>query len=526
MRIVLVNWNRIWDGTRIGGGVGGYLLGLARTLRDLGHDIVTLHAGQEAVPTVDPRTLRPSAGPVEIRRHLDWEGIRCFEIVNSPVLAPARFQSRDPITEIASEQLDSELTRFTALIQPDIVHLHNIEGLTASSVRALRQGSGAKLLFSVHNYHTVCPQIYLMKHGATPCHDFEDGKACESCIRSPGVSEDTQIEWTRRWTGAMKRLNVPIGPPQMPTIEGVLPGAYEPVRSAEDSLRPMPISGNDQRGVFVRPGLMIEDFMLSREPTDNTLRDTGRPATNHTTPFGRRRAAMVDMLNSCDRVLAVSTFVHQRMQSFGVRPTVIRTITIGTTAGPNSPDRSSSQNVDGRIRLCFLGFNHVYKGLHVLLDAIDSLPAETAAKIDLSLFVGEIWRTGSRLTRTQHRVHSLTIRDGYEPGELTELLRNVDLGVVPSIWWDNGPQTVMEFLAHQIPVLGANIGGIPDFVENGKNGILFRANDRADLARALSELIREPARIRELQRGIAPPKSMLSHAQELISEYIALGARA
>lgn len=528
MRIVLVNWSRIWDGTRHGGGVGGYLLSLARVLRDQGHQVISLHSGLEEVPSVHPVTLTPGPGPVEVRRHLDFEGIRCFEVVNSPVLAPGRYQNRQPLTEIASAELDRELTRFAALIKPDVIHLHNIEGLTASAVRALRQGCGSRIVYSVHNYHTVCPQIYLMKDGASPCHDSQGGAACASCINSPGVSEDPDKEWQRRWTGAMQRLNVPVGPPLMPTVEGRIPDAYEPTQTPNDVERPMPLEGVDPRGVFKRPGLLMQEYNLSRDPVDNTIRP--EPHATQLNPFGERRNAMIGMLNECDRVLAVSSFVQRRMQTLGVRASVLKTMTIGTQAGtdPNSAQAapSTAPRADGTLRVCFLGFNHIYKGLHVLLDAIEAMPAELASKIDLSLFVGEIWRSGGQLTRIQHRVRSMTTLDGYQPHELSALLQGVQVGVVPSIWWDNGPQTVMEFLAHGIPVVGANIGGIPDFVQHGKNGLLFHANDRADLARALSELVRDPAKVEALRSGITPPKNMDTHARELVAEYITLGAKA
>ncbi|MBU6413144.1 MAG: glycosyltransferase [Planctomycetes bacterium] len=528
MRIVMVNWSRIWDGTRHGGGVGGYMLGLARVLRDQGHDVIALQSGLEEVPSVDPNTLRPSPGPVEVRRHWDFEGIRCFEVVNSPVLAPGRYQNRQPLNEIASAELDRELTRFASLIKPDVIHLHNIEGLTASAVCALRQGCGSRIVYSVHNYHTVCPQIYLMKDGATPCHDSQGGAACVSCVSCPGVSEDPDKEWHRRWTGAMQRLNVPIGPPLMPTVEGRLPDAYEPAQSSHDVERAMPLDGTDIRGIFKRPGLLMEEYRVSRDGMDNTIRPEPHAAT--LTPFGERRKAMIAMLNECDRVLAVSSFVQRRMTTLGVRASVIKTMTIGTQAGSDSNSakvtQPTSQRSDGTLRVCFLGFNHIYKGLHVLLDAIESMPTDLAARVDLSLFVGEIWRSGAQLTRIRSRVRSMTTLDGYQPHELSTLLHGVQVGVVPSIWWDNGPQTVMEFLAHGIPVVGANIGGIPDFIEHGRNGLLFHANDRADLARTLSDLVRDPAKVESLRSSVTPPKNMDKHARELIAEYAALGAKA
>jgi glycosyltransferase involved in cell wall biosynthesis len=75
-------------------------------------------------------------------------------------------------------------------------------------------------------------------------------------------------------------------------------------------------------------------------------------------------------------------------------------------------------------------------------------------------------------------------------------------------------------------VLGANIGGIPDFVKHGTNGLLFRANDRTDLARIITDLVRDPAQIDTLRAGITAPKSMAEHAGELLAEYTSLGVRA
>jgi len=81
---------------------------------------------------------------------------------------------------------------------------------------------------------------------------------------------------------------------------------------------------------------------------------------------------------------------------------------------------------------------------------------------------------------------------------------------------------VMEFQACGLPVLGARLGGIPDFVRDGVNGLLFRGNDRADLARRLDEIVREPRRLEELRRNVRRPKSIAEHAAELVDVYAGL----
>lgn len=71
----------------------------------------------------------------------------------------------------------------------------------------------------------------------------------------------------------------------------------------------------------------------------------------------------------------------------------------------------------------------------------------------------------------------------YTHNQLTEILMNIDFGLVLSIWEDNAPQVVFEFLNAGIPIIGTRMGGIPDFV-NDTNGVLFR-NNKEELSRII-----------------------------------------
>jgi glycosyltransferase involved in cell wall biosynthesis len=90
-----------------------------------------------------------------------------------------------------------------------------------------------------------------------------------------------------------------------------------------------------------------------------------------------------------------------------------------------------------------------------------------------------------------------------------------DLTLVPSVWWDNAPQTVFESMSCGVPVLGAAVGGIPDFVHHGVNGLLFRGNDREDLKRRLIEVIENPWQLEELRKNVRPCKSIEEHTPEM-----------
>ena len=65
-----------------------------------------------------------------------------------------------------------------------------------------------------------------------------------------------------------------------------------------------------------------------------------------------------------------------------------------------------------------------------------------------------------------------------------------DLFVIPSLQ-DNLPNTVLESLACSTPVVGFNVGGIPDMVRPGETGMLAPAGDVAALANAISQLLQD-----------------------------------
>ena len=57
--------------------------------------------------------------------------------------------------------------------------------------------------------------------------------------------------------------------------------------------------------------------------------------------------------------------------------------------------------------------------------------------------------------------------------EMTEVTRKCKFVVVPSIWYENCPYSVLETLAIGKPVIGSNMGGIPELVSDNENGYIY-----------------------------------------------------
>ena len=78
-------------------------------------------------------------------------------------------------------------------------------------------------------------------------------------------------------------------------------------------------------------------------------------------------------------------------------------------------------------------------------------------------------------------------------GELEQLIRKAICSVYPSVWYENCPFSVMESIMYGTPVVGADIGGIPELIENGKTGFLFEAGNAAELEKAVKRITENKA---------------------------------
>ena len=78
---------------------------------------------------------------------------------------------------------------------------------------------------------------------------------------------------------------------------------------------------------------------------------------------------------------------------------------------------------------------------------------------------------------------------GFQRGQALEnLIRQARFSVYPSQWYENCPFSVMESQLYGTPVLGADIGGIPELIEVGKTGELFESGNAAQLEEIIRTL--------------------------------------
>ena len=81
---------------------------------------------------------------------------------------------------------------------------------------------------------------------------------------------------------------------------------------------------------------------------------------------------------------------------------------------------------------------------------------------------------------------------GFQRGEaLTDYVRNARCVVLPSEWYENGPYSAMEAMSFGKPLIVSSYGGLPELVEEGKNGFVFR--NAEELKAAIERMIALPS---------------------------------
>ena len=137
---------------------------------------------------------------------------------------------------------------------------------------------------------------------------------------------------------------------------------------------------------------------------------------------------------------------------------------IHTAGPPPLPPRQRTPMQDGLLRLVYWGRCHPVKGLHLVIEAIEALPADAPIQLD---FYGPYWDDayGQKLLRRINGDPRFRVLGQLPKDQLLPKLQLYDLAVVPSTWLETGPLTVLEAFAAGLPVAGSDLGGIKELLE-------------------------------------------------------------
>ncbi|PBN41620.1 glycosyltransferase family 4 protein [Sphingobium sp. D43FB] len=183
--------------------------------------------------------------------------------------------------------------------------------------------------------------------------------------------------------------------------------------------------------------------------------------------------------NAVDRVVAPSRFYRDKLIEWGWDADKVIYIPNFVRARP----RRAPVKLDGAV--LYFGRLSEEKGLATLIRA--------AAMTGVAVNIAGTGPCDQEFRALAQNLNAPVTFLGYRTGAaLEQLLDDARAIVLPSEWYENAPMSVIEAYNAGRPVLGADIGGIPEMIDNGVTGWTFPSRDVEALASKLEEISATP----------------------------------
>lgn len=182
------------------------------------------------------------------------------------------------------------------------------------------------------------------------------------------------------------------------------------------------------------------------------------------------------MMRKADAVIAVSDTMKQKLVSSKVKSEKIHHIDNFLTTETKMKGVSDEKI----LQLIFVGRLSPEKGCESLINALIALKDP---QIHLSILGDGSERQSLENLVRLHKLGSKIKFYGFQQ-DVASFMSKADALIMPS-FREGQPLTLIEACCMGLPVLGSNVGGIPELVEHGRNGLLFQPGDIESIAKTI-----------------------------------------
>jgi glycosyltransferase involved in cell wall biosynthesis len=234
-----------------------------------------------------------------------------------------------------------------------------------------------------------------------------------------------------------------------------------------------------------------------------------------------RAAFFRGVLAAAAEVVAPSKFVAEYFLSEGVADGRVRVIANGVRVPEQRHKRPLSES--GGLRLAYIGAVTPHKGVHLILEALASLPGRGAPPSLLVAGTEADRRYASRLRSVARRLPhtNVVFKGSYERSQLDSLLNQIDIVIVPSRVPETFSMTVREAHASGVPVIVARVGALGDAIEEGVTGWGFDPDSADGLAHVLERLASDPGQVARAREAVSRvhPFTIDQHTDAILDLY-------
>ncbi len=344
--------------------------------------------------------------------------------------------------------------------KPDVVHLHAFTRIVSVRLAQISHAHNIPVVFTYHTPTVSCLRSGLMLWGREVCDGKLDADRCTRCrLHSLGLPKPAATLFAR----------VP-----------------QPLRAAVQ---------HRQGGVYT--ALRMRDLVA------------------------RQHAAFHALMENVDLIIVLCGWTHRVLLNNGVTPEKIRIVPHGLANEPGERVRVEHNRARAdALRVVTLGRLEPIKGIDLMVHALRALPTHSITLDIYGISQSETETPYAReLGQLIQRDERIRLLPPVPHAQVISLLSQYDVLAVPSQWLETGPLVVLEGFAAGLPIVGSNLGGIAEKVQDGVNGLLLPSLDASAWREAFRTLADDRALVARLRGNVKPPRAMEEVAAERATFY-------
>lgn len=219
----------------------------------------------------------------------------------------------------------------------------------------------------------------------------------------------------------------------------------------------------------------------------------------------KHKQRIVDTINACDLYLVLSDSWKQYFESIGVKSYIIKVLN-NTITPPVTKRVKRSTDI---LNLLYLGVIGQRKGIYDILNALKDNKEMFEGKVVLRIG-GNQEEEKLQACINEYGLQGMVKFEGFVSGEKKiECLNWADVYILPS--FNEGlPIGILEAMSYRHPIISTPVGGIPEVVKDGVNGIMVKPGNVQEIAKAISAFIGDKKLVEEY--GM--------HSIELVKPYL------
>ncbi len=192
----------------------------------------------------------------------------------------------------------------------------------------------------------------------------------------------------------------------------------------------------------------------------------------------KHQQRLFNILTKLDHIFTPSEFGKKFFSQFGVRNDRISKLTWPY----DRLEETFDVPLNDQFIITFIGRVSPDKGVHLIFEALENLPNLTSICLRI-LGINDSEYCINLQNKYPNKVNQHTV-EWVQWSEIKPYLASTDALIIPSIWMDNTPLTLIEAIVYKVPIIAPSLPSISEYLENGV-GYMFNFNDSVSLSKAI-----------------------------------------